>query len=158
MPSSNRLWFSGLCKATIFILLAANAVFISIRLSTLVHIFYQSSPRITPHGNPPDSVTGRWHQTLLNLGIEPFSGDLQPEALRHSRPEGNLRFDLRKRKRAFSLPSKSDLHFTDPVSHAPVSPAQHRRILERELQAFKKVHDDHTRSENAKERMQKRHR
>jgi hypothetical protein len=99
------------------------------------------------------NIAGHWHDTLTKLGIEPFQDIIHPDALPFSRPETNLRFDLHKRKHAFKMPGKSSLFFTNDAPQQTLTPAQQRHMLERELQAFKKIYNDYKKAESAKERM-----
>jgi hypothetical protein len=133
----------------VFFLLISGVIVTTIRLSNLVKIFVLSTVSV----KSPTNIAGHWHDTLTKLGIEPFQDIIHPDALPFSRPEANLRFDLRKRKRAFKMPSKSDLFFTNDLPQRRMAPAQQRRMLEKELLALKKIHNDYKKSEAAKERM-----
>lgn len=140
----------------VFCLIISTLLFTTLRLANLVQILLSSTPP-SSIPRPATNIPGHWRETLDKLGIEPFKDALQPDVVPFSRPETNLRFDLRKRKRAFSLPTKSNLYFSGDLTQDPTSTAQKRRMLEKELQAFKKIHNDFKRTEAAKHRMQKKH-
>jgi hypothetical protein len=140
-----------LVRSLVFILLVSGVIVTTVRLSNLVKIFVSSTASV----KTATHVAGQWHDTLIKLGIEPFHDEFHPDALPFSRPEANLRFDLRKRKRAFKIPSKSGLYFTNDLAHQPLTLVQQRRMLEKELLAFKRIHNDHKKAEAAKERMQR---
>jgi len=151
MPT--KAYLSNLFSKTIVCLfIIFSVVFATIRLWNLANLLYASTSEAQSYGVSPTTVAGHWRHTLLNLGIKPFDDTLQAEALRHSRPDTNLRFDLRKRKRAFKTPTKADLFFTDNTPQPPETSYQQRRVIEKELQAFKKIHHDFRKAGSVKKR------
>jgi hypothetical protein len=144
-------------KSIVIILLGLVTIYTTIRLTNLVKLLCESPPASTIALTEKSTsvIPGHWHDLLVKIGIKPFDDVLQPDALRYSRPEADLRFDLRKRKRAFSLPTKTNLFFEDRPPHQSMTLAQQRRVLEKELVVFKKISEEHRRAELIKQRLQK---
>jgi hypothetical protein len=103
---------------------------------------------------PHSVVAGLWQETLTELGIPPFPDKLESKAIRELPPESHVRFDLRRRKRALALPNKSMLNVA-PEAAAEESPLDKRIFLERELNIFKRLNEDHIQADRVAGRLKR---
>ena len=104
------------------------------------------------------AVHGRWQDTLYTLGIDPFSLTPDPKSLRQG--------DLKKKKKRSLHPTSprkptSQTHAQGPLKlfisgdpAAAIANQSPRKMLEKEIQAFKKLYEEYRAAERRSARKQ----
>jgi hypothetical protein len=143
-------------------LLMLSAMYIAplfyLTLELVVRLHDPLAPsRMPSHGDTSMAVHGRWQDTLYTLGIDPFSLTPDPKSLRQG--------DLKKKKRSLhpTSPRKptSQTHAQGPLKlfisgdpAAGIANQSPRKMLEKEIQAFKKLYEEHRAAERRSARKQ----